>query len=555
MLKKDTSCSSYSRTQRSRLTMVKQSFIAIAITAFTTSVSAGAPQLPIKFPTDVKQSCATSSTEFASWFDSGEVTKNGLVDAANSTGTFTSDCDFYKWGSQMFLWLSSPANGDKGTYTFNQPGFYEVSPLNDSGSRTFIKEVAGKGGLSSIALRATKKDGSELESGQADGNALISNKNDVVFYGLHANDVYAYYRSEEANGDFESPNSLFDNFPTTADDVTQISNLLPSNQEPISDANALAMELKTSWVEAQSVDDISQYITITTEVPIYSKNSTNTIWTETTETESKKLALVGMHIVGTVTGHPEMVWTTIEHVNNAPDKAYYYLTQSTPSQISTFGFDGSPVSGEWSFNATPANNIDEVTPTASYNVPTSSEPAQIKTELFETIYIEGSKTEKPLPIVAATVVRLNPWGNVSSSSNGSEKIKIAQSNTDLVSLNSSVISALANKNDVRANYIQIGGIWDKHGSIPTSGDVSNLAGGLYLSNTTMETFHQYPDKNNGFQTTNCFACHNVTKPVQNMQCLGGKMIPQKDYDTSHIFCAIEPIWTNPITNKSSHKEN
>jgi len=31
-----------------------------------------------------------------------------------------------------------------------------------------------------------------------------------------------------------------------------------------------------------------------------------------------------MHVVGTVKGHPEMVWATFEHVNNAPNEAYPY---------------------------------------------------------------------------------------------------------------------------------------------------------------------------------------------------------------------------------------
>lgn len=498
------------------------------------------PTLPMKFPSDVAQTCVPSSID--SWFASGNVTKNGTVNAANSTGTFTTDCDFYKWGSQMFLWLTSPVSGgSNGTYTFNQPGFYDVTPANSNGNRQFIAGVAGQGGLKSIGLRFTKSEDSDFESGQADGNALISTKKDVIFYGLHANDIFAYYRSEEANGNFPTGN-LNNNFPTNALEVDLISLLLPKDQNPITDPNALAMELKTAWVDISNVSDASQYITITTDVPVYSKNSTNTKWTETSETESKTLALIGLHIVGTVTGHPEMVWTTIEHVNNAPDKSYYYLTQKTPDVAKNSPFTGSPINGKWTLNATPATDANAVPTTAAYNAATGSKPAYIEGNL-EPLYTENKKRTVIMPITPAKVVRLNPWGNTSSPLTAN-KNKVAQSNTDLVSLNASVMSALAATKDVRSNYIQIGGIWDKTGAIPNSGDVSTLAGGLYLANTTMETFHQYPDANNGFQTTNCFACHNAN-PSKQMQCLNKVKKDRQPYDTSHIFCATEPLWVGP----------
>lgn len=493
--------------------------------------------MPMAFPSDVKQTCVPS---VETWFANGTVTDGGAVDAANSTGTFDTDCDFYEWGSQMFLWLTSPANGDNGTYTFNQPGFYEVTPLDSSGDREFLAPIAGTGGLGSLALRTTKTDDSELETAQADGNALISNKDDLVFYGLHANDIFAYYRSEEANGYFPS-GSLKNNFPTSALEVDEISLLLQKGQPPISDPTALAMELKTAWVEANSVSEISQYITITAEVPVYSKNTANTIWTETSQTESKTLALIGLHIAGTVTGHPEMVWSTFEHVNNAPDKSYYYLTSSNSSGNNPFS--ANPVVGEWTLSTTPATDINSISPTAAYNAPdyATSTPASITAE--------GSSE-----ILPADVVRLNPWGNVSDPSSA-DKTSVALSNTDLISLNAAVMSALADKQDVRANYIQVGGIWSSKGNVPVSGSTSStfnsFAGGLNLSNTTMETFHQFPDANNGFETTNCFACHNnpnnATPPPSSpsmMTCLNNEQKVQQNYDISHIFCAIEPIWVN-----------
>ena len=64
----------------------------------------------IVVPNDAKPTCTVSSVEFKSWFASGSVTPNGIVDPADSV-TFSNvpNCDFYKWSQQMFLWLTSPA--------------------------------------------------------------------------------------------------------------------------------------------------------------------------------------------------------------------------------------------------------------------------------------------------------------------------------------------------------------------------------------------------------------------------------------------------------------
>ena len=53
-----------------------------------------------------------SPATFASWFQSGHPTLDGVVNPANSV-TFTnnpslSNVDFYQWAEQMFLWVTSP---------------------------------------------------------------------------------------------------------------------------------------------------------------------------------------------------------------------------------------------------------------------------------------------------------------------------------------------------------------------------------------------------------------------------------------------------------------
>lgn len=82
-------------------------------------------------PSDAKAICTVTTNgapAFASWFESGTVTLNGVVKPANSV-TFpnTPNCSFYQWSEQMFLWMTSPAPatyGGGGGRIFDSPAFF-----------------------------------------------------------------------------------------------------------------------------------------------------------------------------------------------------------------------------------------------------------------------------------------------------------------------------------------------------------------------------------------------------------------------------------------------
>src|SRR5271156_6848237 len=75
-------------------------------------------------PADAKPSCAVPSSTFASWFQTGAPTLNGVVNPANGI-TFPNapNCSFYQWAAQMFLWLTSPAPSiyGGGDHIFDSP--------------------------------------------------------------------------------------------------------------------------------------------------------------------------------------------------------------------------------------------------------------------------------------------------------------------------------------------------------------------------------------------------------------------------------------------------
>src|SRR5579864_6714733 len=96
----------------------------------------GAPPIP----TDAQDACPLPSSTFSGWFQSGSVTLNGAVNPADSLVSLTPDCGFYQWSDQMFLWLTSPAPSTYGggAHIFDSPAFYDVSPPDASGNRTFL---------------------------------------------------------------------------------------------------------------------------------------------------------------------------------------------------------------------------------------------------------------------------------------------------------------------------------------------------------------------------------------------------------------------------------
>jgi len=480
-----------------------------------------------RLPINAQKSCETS---IASWFVSNHASEDGWVKPANSLAPIFADsknntrCDFYKWGAQMFLWLTS---GVGSQHVFNSsPQFYNLS-VESNHEREFLTA----NGPMLMTVRKGKTD-EEIELGQAgNSDALLSQKQALVYYGLHANDVYALFTTQtlnicqqtynqctskivgECNKEYKSckTKALANiEFPNTQAQLDKVSTFAASYGYPLSwDKIALAMELKTSWVDADTVSDKNNYILSQAVVPVFDRSAKNGPWSVKSNQE-KTLALVGMHIVGTVKGHPEMVWSTFEHVDNVPDNTYIYNVNANSPQTQIFNSSGKA----WNFLSEGAIKPTSITANAQVNTDKNGSLAQ------EIVSINSS------PISSTEVIRIDPWGNMHGSKAGSTAVA---NNTDLVSINVSVLSQLA-ADDVRGNYIQTGGIWTVDGQIPTGGTDTSLRGSLNLANTTMETYFQYQTKD--FNPQNCFGCHGVSRKSNNTINSTG---------VSHVFDKLQPL--------------
>jgi hypothetical protein len=583
----------------------------IVIAAVTIVVSCGPVLGPTDLPADVKTTCIDTTggaPAMATWFESGSITLNGVVKPADSVNfPDVPNCSFYQWSEQMFLWLTSPAPtsyGGGGGRIFASPVFYDVTPPDSGGDRTFIEHQPGRFNLflrtaqvgphSLKVIQDTKGDMIELippvlsadgqplvlngvgeriavanitvdngkalfldntgkvidgarlilppeltgkldteetpqvnpapnpdqlpvdeahiaqlfifgerrffinlagnalsvEQGQAGGNAVLeAQTGSLVYYATTVNDVFAYFLTGAKNGGITPTPTRFPTTQTELDSIKAfaIAHGKPS-PNPFPDPEALAIEVKTAWVEASGLTNPDSYIKMRGTIPTYDTSNPNE-WVPTGEA-TVELAMVSMHVVGSTKGHPEMIWATFEHINATPHAGYSY--KNTSNVTVTVAQD---TSGAWLFSRTSS--------TGPFN----------EQHMFWDDSSSHILSFSPFTISASDTMRTNAWGKA----NPSDPSTIA-SNTEVISINNSVRGQLISA-DVRSNYIMTGATWTIFGAPPNS---SNQVGTNKLANTTMETY----------QTgSNCFSCHTGDMLGDNF---GGGI--------SHIYGKLKPLF-------------
>jgi len=352
---------------------------------------------------------------------------------------------------------------------------------------------------------------SDTEEGQADGGVLISQNlaspgqpGSLIYYLITVNDAYAYHRTmQPQRGIINDPNDIV--FPTSAADMVPVRNFAKANGGTVANLNTLTMETKSSWVEASTipVQNRQDYIQVQAQVPVFDTSSKSGVWTQIPgQTRTVTLAMVGLHVVGSTAGHPEMVWASFEHFGNAPNVAYSYIT---PAGVKTVPQDST--AGPWLF--TPPGW------TGSYNGMNNQWTAATTTAPGFIFSTSGSS------IVGSPVMRMAPFGSLPGSAS-------ASTNTSVLSLNDSRNGLLA-AGDIRRNYFQLGAVWTVGGAAPNSynSPPTNLAGTTLLANTTMETFEQGATNGAG----SCFGCHaqkNTTAPAT--------------VSVSHVYGVLSPLF-------------
>lgn len=367
----------------------------------------------------------------ASWFPHSQTPE------PNPNQPFESFCDFHHWAWQSFLWLTQTTDGKLRFETF--PTVEDVI----SG-----KDTSGTRGVMKLAVRTQKVDGPHQsldEVAQADSlGVLVDHGGRAVYYAQYVNPLM-----------FEEIIRLQWNNPTVLNEIP------PDTEFQTGD-----VELKASWKIVEPGEDTSRYYLRPALIDRLVTGPDGNVQVDKSAPPLEvQVVLVGLHVVGWVKGHPEAVWATFEHDDNAPDMA----PQQSPS---------APVSNrDWTFYTanTLALNCNQV------------DTGDLKLD-------PATQTLKPV----SQVCRQFPYGMVAGTTNQQDLENLEA----IRSLNASVKSQLGD--DVARNYFEVGAIWTNGDLQPNNDQQAHRIGSTLLNNSVIETFTQNVQSDN-----NCFSCHNT----------------------------------------------
>ncbi len=348
---------------------------------------------------------------------------------------------------------------------------------------------------------------------------LMTQNGSLVYYSIMVNDVFVnLLAGTKAHAITPAPTR----FPTTQTELNSITAFATTQGQVLSDATALAIELKAAWVDASTLPSgtIGSYITAQAMVPTYNMSANK--WTPTGKTQQKTLALVGLHVVGSVAGHPEMIFATFEHFGNAPNAAYSYVSTRTGANGKNLTISVPQDSGgPWLLAAAGASGPLSG-PCILVEIPGLQNPWNCPNMVENSGIITAYGA---LPISASNTLRLKPFGAASNTTPNNNVASPAASNSEVISVNSSLhnlMTAAGAGADPRNNYYMIGAEWAPSGEVPGSSTGlpanfypgftvnPNVVGTSQLFNTTMETYDQgpgtvlYQGQNTG---ETCFDCH------------------------------------------------
>lgn len=378
----------------------------------------------------------------ASWFVKETTTAPDNYGPFVDTST-TSDCDFHLWSWQKFLSLTR-SEGKKAPFE----GLIQVS--ND------LEKLGAVLSLTDKTQAGTH-------------GTLYDKKNRAILYTIHVNQQMFDFQKKHL--------ALF------AQNIKQNKNkaLHPGDSVNINTLQKIGLdtlnypvgcfEIKTSWILASSLNADEQKKYYVTKANIGALNG---------EITNINVALIGMHIVGRVDNHPELVWATFEHDSLAPNYNWSTGKDTTTKIVNPNNFlfynANATVSG------CPMNNTQGSPAKFSniYNMFTLGQP-----ESFVSNFVPSHKD--------------------------------SANNANIVAINKSVKAQLQSKNELWSHYFYKGALWLDDPTPKNFAPGNDSLGSLYnpflrgsraISNITMETFAQVNFSGNyASGSMNCFGCH------------------------------------------------
>jgi hypothetical protein len=413
------------------------------------------------------------------------------------------DCPFYQAAWQHFLFATQPgANGD--------PDFFSYKNITDLFGRTagplFAQPLSDR--MLSLSLRVAERPHDGPVAGQKFvGSAvtgpdvfqagvrglLIDQKGRPIYYGIHVN-------------------QNFDDFLTASNLKTTVGLLFAPSDLTFPKS---VVELKSAWQIVDDANPPKNYITAKATVPVL-KLQNGQIVPQKDNPRTVTVALLALHVVFVLAGHPEFIWSTFEHVDPVTG-----ATDLTPSGVANP--TGNPATDDIKGKEKDFILYKSNTPASQANTAIVTDQPLGSPIQFD----EATQTFKTTAggVAQTSIYRMFPGS----------KSDVVAVDDEVVAVNNSV-GNLFPAADIRRNYRLAGGVWlQKPESFKLNVgpfDDSTLQGENRLSGMAMESFTQ---------DRNCLACHNTTT-VKN-DTTNKPIISAKLLNVSHVlskFLASQP---------------
>jgi hypothetical protein len=446
------------------------------------------------------------------------------------------DCAFYNWAWQSFLFVTQrKSNGNPAFLNFPTiesafPKAYEKSasgspvptrsPIVPNLSVRNIEPILNED-RRKLRPEAALDDGISQASQGGEGAILVDQNNSPIFYSINVNDTFADF--VRANGLDDVKRLLLN--PAVEEDRKK--GAIPAELE----FRPGSMELKSSWMIIQGpVSHYSNYIVTKASVPVLKNETDSTSKATHVVVDTAQpprivnVALLGLHVVGVIDGHPEFVWATFEHADGSGHRDIAPAATENPNGtgLQTIGNAASSYPLFQKNTSSDHANVRALQPIG---------PNQ-KFSQATSIYriFPGSQSEKPADGESAA-----PW----------EDPSVFNINKHIGEL---FDSRDPSKKDWRRNYRLVGAVWiDQPRGMMVGTDAKTLqnfkedtsfddgdkrlAGENRLSNMSMESFTQPA----GTGAPHCFTCHDTT---QQNQLPPGKVLWPRRINVSHIFTIV-----------------
>ena len=432
----------------------------------------------------------------------------------------STDCAFYRPAWQRFMVATQPMDNTGKPTFLSYPSFEDIF-FDPSGANTQKKLLHPEALTLSLMPRNVERanepsgrhqellDITQAAIGNQTGGALIDQKGHFIYYAIHV-DPYMQM--------FLRLNNL-----TTAPGISQSGDALAFQnlQPPFLHS---VTEFKSAWMIVDNEHAAPNYYVAQASVPRYIIGADGLLTTELQPngqpvTKPVWVALIALHVAFTLPGHPEMIWSTFEHVHPNPDGSVERdnapAATSNPSDPPATGIQTVSEKG-YPYPLYKAHTLANQANLAIVDPKQMAADWDVKQQLFK----------RAGAVVQTSVYR--PYPASKSDPTQSEDDEVVGINASANQLFNDP-KATVFKHDKRRNYRLVGATWlDQPSQTFAKGkafDGAIVAGEDRLGSTAMESFTESPNS-----APNCFSCHDTRKVP-----LKGSALPAKPLNVSHLL--------------------